>query len=105
MNDRYGGAIWTNHALARLNERGISQSDAWYAFAHPQNSKRGNSPGAYVYYRYFKDTRLEVVAKQNELKEWVILSVWSENTGVVLPKSPKRPFIFRLLDIFRNKQR
>ena len=29
MQDRnYGGVIWTNHALERLNKRGIKQGDA-----------------------------------------------------------------------------
>jgi len=28
MERNYGGVIWTNHALQRLKERGISQRDA-----------------------------------------------------------------------------
>ncbi|KKQ44128.1 MAG: hypothetical protein US62_C0032G0012 [Candidatus Woesebacteria bacterium GW2011_GWA1_37_8] len=32
MDKNYGGVIWTNHALSRLRERGISQGDAWATF-------------------------------------------------------------------------
>lgn len=77
MDRNFGGVIWTNHALERLNNRGISQSDALYTFQKPQQSRYGQTQGAWVYYRTYGNQRIEVVAKQNEKKEWVILSVWS----------------------------
>ena len=33
--------------------------------------------GSWVYYRNWGDTQIEVVAKQNERHQWIILSVWS----------------------------
>lgn len=78
MDKNYGGVIWTNHAINRLNERGISQSDALYTFQKPQQSRYGESQGAWIYYRTYGNQRVEVVAKQNEKKEWIILSVWSK---------------------------
>ncbi len=77
MDNRFGGVIWTNHALDRMRERGIKQGDAWATWRNPQESRKGTAPGSWVYYRTYGDTRIEVVAKQNERHEWIILSVWS----------------------------
>ncbi len=79
MDNRYGGVIWTNHALERLGERGVKQTDAWATWKNPDNSRYAASQGGWVYTRHFGDETIEVVAKQNEKKEWVILSVWSKN--------------------------
>lgn len=78
MDRNYGGVIWTNHALVRLRERGIKQGDAWAVWNRPDQSRYAASQGAWVYYRTWGDERIEVVAKQNEKKEWIILSVWSK---------------------------
>jgi len=40
-------------------------------------SRKGSAPGSWIYFRTYAGTRIEVVAKQNEKKEWLILSVWS----------------------------
>ncbi|KKS95583.1 MAG: hypothetical protein UV71_C0005G0012 [Microgenomates group bacterium GW2011_GWC1_43_13] len=78
MDNHFGGVIWTNHALGRLTERGIAQGDAWATWKNPEHSKKGTAPGSWVYYRNYNGTQIEVVAKQNEKKEWIILSVWSK---------------------------
>lgn len=89
MEKNFGGVIWTNHALQRLSERGIKQGDAWATWNRPEQSRpgSGSQQGAWVYYRTYPasarsetggDKRIEVVAKQNEKKEWIILSVWSK---------------------------
>lgn len=78
MDSKYGGIIWTNHALQRLSERGISQGDAWATWNRPEQSRYSATKGAWIYYRTYGDQRIEVVAKQNEKKEWIILSVWSK---------------------------
>jgi len=77
MDNHFGGVIWTNHALDRLRERGIKQGDAWATWRNPEDSKKGSAQGSWIYYKTFNSTRIEVVAKQNEKKEWLILSVWS----------------------------
>lgn len=77
MERNFGGVIWTNHALKRLKERNISQGDAWATFRRPEQSKYAKSKGAWVYYKTYGNQKIEVVAKQNEKKEWIILSVWS----------------------------
>lgn len=78
MDSKYGGIIWTNHALQRLTERGISQGDAWATWNRPEQSRYSATKGAWIYYRTYGDQRIEVVAKQNEKKEWIIFSVWSK---------------------------
>jgi hypothetical protein len=79
MDNHFGGVIWTNHALERLRERGISQSDAWATWKRPDQSREGsNQKGSWVYYKTYGDQRIEVVAKKNEQGEWIILSVWSK---------------------------
>lgn len=78
MKRDFGGVIWTNHALQRLRERGISQGDAWATFSRPEQSRYAKSKGAWVYYKTYGDQRIEVVAKKNEQGKWIILSVWSK---------------------------
>ncbi len=98
MERNYGGIIWTNHALQRLKERGVSQGDAWATWNRPDQSRKGpgQNTGAWVYYRTWGNQKIEVVAKQNEKKEWIILSVWAKN--VVADNSvPKDNFWISLL--------
>lgn len=78
MDKNYGGVIWTNHALQRLSERGIKQGDAWATWSRPEQSRYAASQNAWVYYRTWGSTKIEVVAKQDERKQWIILSVWSK---------------------------
>ena len=74
----YGGVIWTNHALQRLKQRGISQGDAWATWKNPDQSRFAKSKGSWIYYKTYGNQRIEVVAKQNERKQWLIISVWSK---------------------------
>lgn len=78
MDKNFGGVIWTNHALQRLQERGIRQGDAWTAWRNPDKSRYAATQGAWVHYKTWGGEKIEVVAKQNDKKEWVILSVWSK---------------------------
>jgi len=98
MDRNFAGVIWTNHALDRLRERGIKQGDAWATWRNPQESRKGTVPGSWVYYRNYNGTQIEVVAKQNEKKEWLILSVWSRPApGNYKKPEPLLKLIFRKL--------
>ncbi len=77
MDKNYGGVIWTNHALDRMRDRRIKQGDAWATWRRPDQSRYAKSKGTWVYYRTLSSQKIEVVAKKNEKKEWIILSVWS----------------------------
>ena len=93
MDHHFGGIIWTNHALDRLRERNIKQGDAWATWRNPQESKKGSSPGSWVYHRNYGSTQIEVVAKQNDRREWVILSVWSRS----VMEKPKKTSLLSLI--------
>lgn len=101
MDNKFGGVIWTNHALQRLSERGIAQGDAWAAWRNPDQSRYATAKGAWIYYKTYGDQRIEVVAKQNERKEWLILSVWSrpvyENSHQESNSTKKQSFLVKLL--------
>ena len=111
MDNNFGGVIWTNHALQRLRERGIKQGDAWATWRNPQQSGYASSKGAWVYYKTYPVRlrngasgyeKIEVVAKQNEKKQWVILSVWSR--PVYETKKNTKSFMSLLIKrIFKKK--
>ncbi len=96
MDNNFKGVIWTNHALQRLKERNIGQGDAWATFSHPQSSKYTKTKKAWVFYRNWDGCQIEVVATQNEKKQWVILSVWSKE--IFSPKKkPSQPLFLENL--------
>src|SRR3990172_5381456 len=104
LDRNFGGIIWTNHAVRRMQERGIKQGDAWATWRRPDQTWYGKAKGTWVYYRTFPATngarghqRIEVVAKKMPPahrasgpagKKWVILSVW--NRPVVAYAKGKR---------------
>jgi hypothetical protein len=86
MDPKFGGVIWTNHALGRLKSRGIKQGDAWATWRNPDQSRYATNKGAWVYYKTCNNSKIEVVAKQNASgpggkKQWLVLSVWSKPAG------------------------
>lgn len=100
MDRNYGGVIWTNHALQRLKERNIAQPDAWATWRSPEQSRPATAKNSFVYYKTYGDQKIEVVASQNEKKQWVILSVWSKPVYQYqsTPRSyNKEPFIEKIL--------
>lgn len=72
----YGGIIWTNHAKERLINRGISQSMAAQAFQSPDAKFSGKNAGTVQYEKKFGHATVTIIAKQNESKEWLVLSGW-----------------------------
>lgn len=90
MDQHFGGVIWTKHALERMRARGIKQGDAWAVWRNPDHSSYARLKGAWVYERTWVNQHLEVVAKQNDKKDWVILSVWSRQ----VPGTKTKPVSF-----------
>lgn len=72
----YQGIIWTNHALERLKARKIPQEFAWKTFRFPDGSKQGKSGGSQEFVKKIENHTITLIAKQNEKREWLILSVW-----------------------------
>jgi hypothetical protein len=103
MDRNFGGVIWTNHALQRLRERGIKQGDAWATWRSPEQERYASAKGAWVYYRTYGTEKIEVVAKQNEKKEWIILSVWSRPVIAGDKQTKKSSFWQNLVKILFSK--
>lgn len=95
MDKNFGGVIWTDHALSRLRERELKQGDAWATFRRPDQSRFAKAKGAWVYYKTFRNQKIEVVAKKNDKKEWVILSVWSRPVFTKKEKKPSKDSFFK----------
>jgi len=72
------GLIFTNHAINRLYNRGISQERAYGVFSCPDGKITGKIPGSVKFYKNFGEQRIEVVAKKNDKGEWVVFSCWSK---------------------------
>lgn len=104
MNNNFGGVIWTNHALTRLRERGIKQGDAWATWRNPDQSRFAKSKNAWIYYKTFGDTKIEVVAKKNEKGEWIILSVWSKKVLENKKTNKKQALLKTLFDKLLKKK-
>jgi len=90
MKNKYLDIIFTNHAINRLHNRGISQSDAWETFKHPDRVIEGKIAGSKKFYKDLKGKKIEVVAQPNPKGEWVVFSCWSKEKGYK-EKSYKNP--------------
>ena len=75
-NKQYVGAIWTNHAMERLGQRGLSQELAGQTFVNPDKKVPGKLTGSYEFQKRFGPSLVTVIAKPNEQNEWIILSNW-----------------------------
>jgi len=76
MERNFGGIIWTNHSLERIGQRGLTQKMAYEAFQFPEFTEGGKQPGSFQYSRNYGSSKVTVVAKQNERREWIVLSCW-----------------------------
>lgn len=75
VDSAYGGLIWTNHALARSTQRGLSQELVWDAFRHPDRTENGKDNST-VFFKKHSTSLITVIAKQNNRQEWIIISAW-----------------------------
>lgn len=72
----YGNLIWTKHAIIRMRDRGLSQDAALDAFKKPDKIEEGREKGSFRHIKHYSKSRVTVIAKQNERREWLILSAW-----------------------------
>jgi heme-degrading monooxygenase HmoA len=77
MQNKYLNLIFTNHAISRLYNRGITQEKAYEVFAHPDGQLEGKIPGSVKFYKSYGQQRIELIAKKNDKDEWVVLSSWA----------------------------
>ncbi len=74
---RYLNLIFTNHAIQRIEERGLTRDLAWETFNHP-NDTSNSKTGSTEFVKYFNGFKTTLVARQNEKHEWVVLSLWRD---------------------------
>ncbi|MFW5703958.1 MAG: hypothetical protein ACOCXQ_03905 [Patescibacteria group bacterium] len=73
---KYGGIIWTNHAIERLHQRKLPQHIAYLAFQSPDTQIQGKQPGAVELQKKYKNSYITLITKKNEQDEWLVLSAW-----------------------------
>lgn len=74
--NRYGGIIWTNHALKKLKERGLYQDIALQAFKYPDKTFQGKKEGTFEYQKRVDKSFVTIIATKNENDEWIVISAW-----------------------------
>jgi hypothetical protein len=67
--------IWTNHAKKRVSDRKISQNQITDTINFP-DSKINNQDGSLELAREYGKQKVNVVIKENEKGELIILSCW-----------------------------
>lgn len=73
----YGGVIWTNHALKRLHDRGMTQKQAYRAFQYPDQEKKFGD-GSFEYKKQVDGSVITIIAKKNDSRDWLIISCWAD---------------------------
>ena len=68
--------VFTDHAIQRMKERGISGNWAYQAVKYPEESRHGKKRHTKEFLRRFDSRTVTAVAKKNDIGEWVILSAW-----------------------------
>lgn len=76
LQHHYAGAIWTNHALDRMGQRGLSQELAGETFKHPDKSVPGKIEGTTEYVKRFGNSWVTLIVKQNDKGDYLVLSNW-----------------------------
>jgi hypothetical protein len=76
MQQTYRGLIFTNHALERMRDRGLSQDMAYEAFSHADSSTAGKVQGTIEHVKKIDSYRVTMIAKENERREWIVISAW-----------------------------
>ena len=97
MDNKYLDIIFTNHAIVRLYNRGISQSDAYDTLKNYDEIKEGNTLGSKKFCKNYGEQRIEIVAKKNDRDQWLILSCWSRYPGQKNDFKPKEFFLERII--------
>lgn len=72
----YGDIIWTNHAMERLDQRGLTQKMAFECYSQPDKQFPGKNAGTTESIKRYGNSTVTVITKKNEKNEVLVLSVW-----------------------------
>jgi len=64
MKRKYLDLVFTNHAISRLYNRGITQEKAYETFKNPNGQLAGKIPGSTKFYKNYGKQRVEVIVKK-----------------------------------------
>jgi hypothetical protein len=67
--------IWTNHALERLTDRKIPQSQVYQTISSP-DSKTNSSDGSVELSKQYGHQKVHAIVKENAQGELIVLSCW-----------------------------
>lgn len=70
--------VFTNHAIERLKQRGISGDRVWQAVKNSDIKNPGKEKYTTEFIKRFDAHTITVVAKKNDIGEWVVLSAWMD---------------------------
>lgn len=75
--NEYKNLILTNHALSRMQERGITHAQIYETYKNASSSKKADKGGT-ENTRKFDKYKVTIIYKLNELAQPVILSCWMD---------------------------
>jgi len=70
--------VFTNHAIERMAQRGITGDWAWQSVKQPDKTSPGKEKHTTEFVKRFAQHQVTTVAKKNDVGEWVVLSVWMD---------------------------
>lgn len=76
-SNEYKNLILTNHAIARMQERGITQYQIYETYKNPDSSSKVDRGGLENFKR-FEGYSVTLIYKVNEINQPVILSCWMD---------------------------
>lgn len=70
--------VFTNHAIERMEDRGITGDWAWQTVRSPDKTAAGKEKHTTEFVKEFGTHKVTAIAKKNDIGEWVVLSVWMD---------------------------
>lgn len=96
LDRKYGGYVWTTHALERLQLRNLTQAEVYLAIRHPTTSSSRLFSSA-IKYRLVTDTKLIEVIVKDDRGQRIVVTCWSSNKSKFKPQIPLWEKIIRKL--------
>lgn len=70
--------VFTNHAIERMKQRGITGDWVWQTVKQPDEKRSGKEKHTTEFVRAFGKHSVIAVSKKNGIGEWVVLSAWMD---------------------------
>ena len=70
--------VFTNHAIERMKQRGISGDWVWQAVKKADKTIAGKEKHTTESIKQFGEHTVTAITKKNDLGEWVVLSAWMD---------------------------